>query len=301
MSDVSVIGTGVMGSALVEVFASSGAEVTVWNRTREKAEVLSGPRVHIAESVADAMRSSPLILVVVSGGHEQSRTLVKEAGVDLTGKVVASTSFVTPDQAQSYDTVVRAAGGHYLDLSIPSYPSEVRSKAGVFLISGNRDAYEAHRERFERIGRVTTFVDDSPGAAYISEMAVLLAYLPMAVSLLQGLRICEHHKISPEWFKETTLKLYPFHIQSLLERVIGEAGRSVKNVEASINVWGEGLAESADYLRELGLDAGMYDALHRLFAAASEAGHGDADWINIVEYSATRDTGDDQHGKSGNR
>jgi hypothetical protein len=61
-----------------------------------------------------------------------------------------------------------------------------------------RSAAEAHRERFEQIGRQVTYVNDEPGAAYISEMAVVRAYLLMAVGLLQGLRICEHHKISSE-------------------------------------------------------------------------------------------------------
>jgi transposase len=37
MRDVSVVGAGAMGSALVEVLAGSGAEVMVWNRTATKA------------------------------------------------------------------------------------------------------------------------------------------------------------------------------------------------------------------------------------------------------------------------
>ena len=291
MNDVSVIGTGVMGSALVEALATSGAGVTVWNRTKEKTEALSGPGVRIAESVAEALTSSPITIIVVAD-QELSRTLVKEAGADLNDKVVASTAFVTPDQAKEFNAVVQAAGGQYLDLSIPAYPSEVRSGAGVFLISGERSAYKAHRKLFERIGRVTTYVDDAPGAAYISEMAVLLAYLPMAVGLLQGLRICDKHNISMDWFKKTALELYPFHIQSLLDRVIEEADHSSDNVEASIKVWGTGAAEYANYLRELGLDSGMYDALHRLFTAASEAGHGDADWTRIAEHTTMHSAGE---------
>jgi len=285
MSDVSVIGTGVMGSALVEVLAASGAEVAVWNRAREKAEALSGPRVRLASSVAEALRLSPLTIVSVSD-HELARAVVMESGEDLTGKVVASTSFVTPGQARIFDAVVSAAGGHYLDLSIAAYPSEVRSGSGIFFVSGDRAAYEAHRERFERIGRAS-YVDDTPAAAYISEMAVLLAYLPMAVGLLQGLRICEHHNLPLEWFKETILELYPFHIRSLLDRVTAEADRTATNVDASVDVWREGAAEYAAYLQELGLDPGMYEALHRLFSAASEAGHGEGDWTCIAEHTAT--------------
>lgn len=119
-------------------------------------------------------------------------------------------------------------------------------------------------------------------------MAVLLAYLPMAVGLLQGMRICEHHGFSLEWFKGTVSELYPSHIQSLLERVTEKAGPLVADVEASIDVWGEAAAEYATYLREMGLDTGMYDALQRLFTAASEAGHGDADWTRIAEHTVTR-------------
>jgi len=285
MSDVSVIGTGAMGSALVEALAASGAEVTVWNRTTEKAEALSGPRVGLAESVADALTVSPLTICSVSD-HELARTLVEAAGEELAGKVVISASFVTPEQSRAFDAVVRAAGGRYLDLAIPAYPSEVRSGAGVFLISGDRQAYEAHRERFERSGRAT-YVDDAPGAAHISEMALLLGYLPMSVGLLQGLRICEHHDLPVEWFKETVLELYPLHIRSLLERVTDQARPSTTDVEASVNVWAEGAAEYATYLREMGLDAGMYEVLDRLFTAASEAGDGDADWTRIAEHLAT--------------
>ena len=287
MRDVAVIGTGAMGSALVEALVDSDAELAVWNRSTEKAEALSGPRVHVAGSAAEALASSPLTIVAVSD-HELARGLVEESGEDLTGKVVVSTSFVTPDQARVFADAVSAAGGHYLDLSIPAYPSEVRSGAGVFLVSGHRAAYEAHRGWFERIGRAS-YVDEAPGAAYISEMAVLLAYLPMAVGLLQGVRICERHDLPLEWFKETVLDLYPYHIRSLLDRVTAEAGSPAPQVEASVDVWRDGAAEYAAYLRELGLDAGMYDALQRLFSAASDAGDGDADWTCVAQHTATRE------------
>jgi 3-hydroxyisobutyrate dehydrogenase-like beta-hydroxyacid dehydrogenase len=284
MSDVSVIGTGTMGRALVEALAASGAEVGVWNRTREKAEKLAGPRVRPTGSVSEALTSSPLTIVSVSD-HELGRTLVEEAGAQLDGAAVASTSFATPDQARAYATTVSEAGGCYLDLSITAYPSEVRSGAGVFLVSGHPAAYETHRRRFEQIGQVS-YIDHAPAAAFIGEMAVLLAYLPMAVGLLQGRRICDHHSLPAEWFKKAILELYPFQIRSLLDRVSESTDALTTSVEASVDTWADGAAEYADHLRELGLDAGMYEALHRLFTAAREAGQGDADWTCVAEHVA---------------
>ncbi len=285
MSDVSVIGTGAMGSALVEALAASGADVMAWNRTEHKAEALSGPNVKVAASASEALDASSLAILTVSD-HEQARALVASSDVDLDGTVVASASFVTPDQAGDFEQVVSAAGGEYLDLAIPAYPSQVRSEAGVFLVSGSRSAYEAHRDRFERIGQIS-YVDGTPGAAFACEMAVLLAYLPMAVGLLQGRRICEMHGLSVDWFNDTVMELYPDQIRSLLDRASHEPDASQNDVEASINVWGAGAAEYAEYLRELGIDTGMYDALTRLFAAASDAGDGESDWTCIAQHAAT--------------
>jgi 3-hydroxyisobutyrate dehydrogenase-like beta-hydroxyacid dehydrogenase len=286
MGGVSVIGTGAMGSALAEGLASSGAEVTVWNRTRAKADELAGPRVRVAESVADALTSSPLTIMALSD-HQLARTLVEETNQDLGGKVVASTSFVTPKQGQAFAAVVNAAGGHYLDLEIAALPSQVRSGDGIFLVSGPRAAYEAHRERFERIGRAT-YVSAAPAAAYISGMAVQLAFFPMAVGLLQGQRIAELQDLPPDWFKKTVLELYPFHIERLLDQATAKPDSSGPDVEASVDVMAAGASEYAAALRDMGLDAGMFDALHRLFTAASEAGHGEDDWTCIAEHVATR-------------
>lgn len=286
MSDVSVIGTGVMGSALVEALEASGAEVTVWNRTKEKAQAISGPRVRLAGSVGEALKSSPLTIVSVSD-HEVTRTLVEAAAQDLDEKVVASTSFVTPDLAQAFAAVVSNAGGAYLDLEIIASPNQVRHGAGALLVSGERTAYEAHRELLERTGHVT-YVDGTPGSAYISGMAVQLAYLPLAVGLLQGLRIAESQGLSSDWFRVAVLDLYSFHIEQLLDRMTATPGRSAPGAEASVDVMAAWAAEYGAALRDMGLDSGMFDALHRLFTAASEAGHGESDWTCIADHGATR-------------
>jgi 3-hydroxyisobutyrate dehydrogenase-like beta-hydroxyacid dehydrogenase len=280
MSDVSVIGAGAMGSALVEVLAASGADVMVWNRTRTGAQALSGPRVRVARSVAEALTSSPLAIVSVSD-HEVVRTLVEAAGVGLGGRAVASTSPVDADQARSLDTVVTAAGGHYLDLAIPRSAGQVRAGAGVLLVSGDRAAYGVNRELLDRVGDAT-YVGDAPGAAYVSGVALVLAYLPMAVGLLQGLHICRQHDLPLEWFERTTLDFYPLQIRSLLDQAAGRIDPSAGD-EASADAMAEWAAELAVVLRAMGLDAGMFDALQRMFAAASAAGHGSADWTSIAE------------------
>ncbi len=181
---------------------------------------------------------------------------------------------------------MKAAGGHYLDLAILANASEVRSAAGVFLVSGDRVAYEAHREWLERIGMVT-YVDDAPGAAYVSGMAVVIPYLPLVVGLVQGRHLCRQHDVPLEWFESTVLEFYPRQIRLLLELLTAKADPSAADAEGSVDVMGDWAAEFAAQLRDMGLD--MHDALHQLFAAASEAGYGDAAWTRIAEHTTNRE------------
>lgn len=287
-SDVSVIGAGAMGSALVDAFAASGARVTVWNRTEKKAKALEGPRVSVAGSPGDALRDSPITIVAVSD-NELARHLIVEAGEDLQGKTVASASFATPDQASMFDESMRAMNGRYLDLSILGYPEDVRSGSAHLLISGDRASYDLHQKRLLHLGRVA-YVGTTPGSAYMCEMAVLLAYMPMAVSFLQGVRLCERYDLSLDQFKQTVIELYPQRIRTLLERVVRMRGDTTEpeKVEASVRIWGEGVSEYAGFLRELELDSGMYDALERLFKAGVDAGRGEEDWTRIADMFTVR-------------
>lgn len=287
MGDVSVIGCGVMGSALIKTLAEKNNRVTIWNRTREKAQVLAGPLITVAATIDDTLAASPLTIVCVAD-QDVTRTLLEGAAAEnLRRRTVVSTAFVTLEQARDLDDLVAGAGGQYLDLAIAGYPSQVGTDAAFLLLSGDRGSFDEHRQQFDQLGKAS-YVDDDPGAAFVSEMAVLLPYLPMAVSLLQGAKICERRGLSLQWYAETVPQILRFHIGLLLEGITHAQDSSARErVEASVRVWGDGAAEYADYLRVLNLDSGMYDALARLFAAGVEAGRADHDWRCIAEVTAT--------------
>ena len=289
MSDISVIGCGTMGTALVETLAEQNTRVAVWNRTRERALALAGPHVTVVDSVDEAIDRGPLTIVCVAG-YEVTRSLLAEASVDLDGKTIASTSFVTHEQGRQLDELVRSHNGRYLDLEILGYPSTVGVESTPLYLSGDRDAYEDGRSLLSDLGTVK-FVSSTPGDAFISGLAVLLPYLPMAVSIVQGATVCERNDIPLEWYAREIRTVYPRYIEQLLETIETDPDPAdPANVEASVRTWGDGAKEYADYLESLDLDAGIYQALHRLFSAGIEAGRGDHDWSCIGEITAEHPT-----------
>lgn len=55
---VTVIGLGLMGSALAGAFLANGNPTTVWNRSAEKADSLAAQGARRAATVADAVMAS---------------------------------------------------------------------------------------------------------------------------------------------------------------------------------------------------------------------------------------------------
>ena len=63
MSRVAVVGLGGMGSRIARRLLDVGHELTVWNRTREKAEALGVP---VAGSPAEATAKAEVVITMVA-------------------------------------------------------------------------------------------------------------------------------------------------------------------------------------------------------------------------------------------
>ncbi|NIP27947.1 MAG: NAD(P)-binding domain-containing protein, partial [Phycisphaerae bacterium] len=60
---VTVIGLGLMGSALVRTLSAANLKVTVWNRSPHKAQLFEPGTVTIADTIAEAVQASDIIVV----------------------------------------------------------------------------------------------------------------------------------------------------------------------------------------------------------------------------------------------
>ena len=55
------------------------------------------------------------------------------------------------------------------------------------------------------------------------------------------------------------------------------------DIDACVDVWSVGTDASVDFLAEMGLESGMYETLHRRFAAGVADGRGDHDCRSVAE------------------
>ena len=74
------IGTGRMGYAMAERLLAVGADVTVWNRTREKAEPLTKKGAKIVSSPAE-LADRDVVFTMVGGPNDFIEVTTGENGV----------------------------------------------------------------------------------------------------------------------------------------------------------------------------------------------------------------------------
>ena len=146
---VAVVDTGRMGGAMVGRLTGAGHQVTVYNRTRAKADAVA--RRHgatVASTPRQAVHDADVVLVsladdaAVTAAYRGREGLV--AGLRA-GQVVADTSTVDPDTLRGLETDVAAARAALLDTPVSGSVSTV--EAGALLVMAGGDAVALERAR----------------------------------------------------------------------------------------------------------------------------------------------------------
>jgi 3-hydroxyisobutyrate dehydrogenase-like beta-hydroxyacid dehydrogenase len=134
---VAILGTGKMGSAIAARLAGAGFELTLWNRTRQRAEALGIGRV--ADTPASAVRGADVVISNLTGPEAVRSTFLGPNGAvsEGRGKLFMEMSTAGPDVPLSLSDVVAAAGGRLVDAPIIGAPPAMRAGQAAILVGGD--------------------------------------------------------------------------------------------------------------------------------------------------------------------
>lgn len=170
VSHVAFLGTGLLGSAFVEAAAARGDRITVWNRTRAKAEALAGFGVAVADSPADAVRGASRVHLVLKDDA------VVESVIDALrpglgeGVVVVDHSTTQPALTAERSRRLNAEGVRYLHCPVFVGPSAARQGRGTILAAGPRDSFELVKDALERMAPRVEYCGERPDLAAVYKL-----------------------------------------------------------------------------------------------------------------------------------
>ncbi|MEO8755404.1 MAG: NAD(P)-dependent oxidoreductase [Casimicrobiaceae bacterium] len=157
------IGIGRMGYAMAQRLARGGADVTVWNRTRAKAEPLRDYGVKVADKLAD-LASCDVVFVMVSTWDDVQEVVSGPHGL-LSGegpvpKLVVECSSISLEGSAQLRALLAVRGVDLLAAPVSGNAKVIKAGRLSFVCSGPRAAFDRALPLLELI---------APSAIYVGE------------------------------------------------------------------------------------------------------------------------------------
>jgi 3-hydroxyisobutyrate dehydrogenase len=164
------IGAGRMGSAMVGRLLDSGHEVTVWNRTREKAETLEQRGARLADALVE-LADCDVVFTMVAGSEDLKQVTIGPGGVltrgDRAPAILIDSSTVSAEASEAVRAHGERVGTALLAAPVSGNPSVVRAGRVTLVVSGPAAAYERARPILGALGRGATYVGEGDRARLV--------------------------------------------------------------------------------------------------------------------------------------
>ena len=179
MSHVTILGTGLLGSGFVEGFYNrGGSDVTVWNRTRAKADPLTRFGARVAETVEDAVRDADRVHIVLFDDDTVDDAVSAMRGALRPGVVIVDHTTTRPDRTAQRMAALDAAGIDYLHAPVMMGPPAARDAKGMMMVSGPLERFNRVRDELAKMTGELWHVGERPDLAAILKLcgnAVILS------------------------------------------------------------------------------------------------------------------------------
>ncbi|MFI1400840.1 NAD(P)-dependent oxidoreductase [Streptomyces sp. NPDC020681] len=197
---VSVLGLGMMGSALAAAFLKAGHPVTVWNRSPAKTGPLVAQGALPAETAAEAVAAGNTVVVCLLT-NDNVQELFDTLGDAVSGKTLVNLTNGTPAQARELSAWATQHGADYLDGGIMAVPQMIGGPHAYVFYSGPQQTFEAHRETLAVLGG-TKFAGTDPGLAALNDLALLTGMYGMVLGVMQAFALVRTENIPATEFSE---------------------------------------------------------------------------------------------------
>jgi 3-hydroxyisobutyrate dehydrogenase-like beta-hydroxyacid dehydrogenase len=189
MAKIALLGTGMIGTGMAARMIEQGHEVTVWNRTIEKARAITGARV--AESVKDAVAGAERIHIVLSddAAVDSVLTQIPESAVPVIDHTTTSPAGASARSAK------RAS---YVHAPIFMSPAGARSGQGAILISGDKTRADALEPALAQMCSKVLWLGGRPDHAAAYKLFGNMMILTIGAGLSDVYRLARTLDIDPK-------------------------------------------------------------------------------------------------------
>jgi 3-hydroxyisobutyrate dehydrogenase-like beta-hydroxyacid dehydrogenase len=156
------IGTGRMGFEMARRLAKGGCDLTVWNRTRAKAEPLAKDGAKIVTSLPE-LASCDIVFCMVSTYDDVKEVIAGPKGL-LSGsakpRMVVECSSISLEGSAELRKILGARGVELLSAPVSGNAKVIKAGKLTFVVSGPKSAYDAAAPYLDMMGQGSSYVGE---------------------------------------------------------------------------------------------------------------------------------------------
>ena len=174
---IGFIGLGVMGRSMARHLRSAGYAMSVYNRTRERADEIFALGAEWSPSPADVAKSSDVVITMVGYPHDVEEVYFGEHGIlsalreDM---LVIDMTTSTPELATRIYDSAKQQGAAALDAPVSGGDIGAREARLTIMVGGDAEAFEKAQPIFQKMGRTITHMGGA-GAGQHTKMCNQIA------------------------------------------------------------------------------------------------------------------------------
>jgi 3-hydroxyisobutyrate dehydrogenase-like beta-hydroxyacid dehydrogenase len=200
--DVGVVGLGHMGSAIALRLSQAKHRVTVYNRTRSRAEQLQSSGAIIADSPAAASTGDAVITMLADDAAVSAMALGKDGVLQGMREKTTHISMSTITVALSDQLVGAhvAAGRHYLAAPVFGRPDAAAAGKLFVVAAGEADVIARCQPLFDAVGQRTFIIGDVPPWANLVKLGGNFLIASMIECLGEAVALMRKSGLDPQRF-----------------------------------------------------------------------------------------------------
>lgn len=277
---VAVLGTGIMGTGMTRSLLREGLEVTVWNRSTEKAQPLAEDGAQVADSAADAVAAADVVITMLFDTDAVAETMEGALDRAREGAVWLQTSTVGVAGTERLAGIARDKGVAMIDAPVLGTKAPAENGQLVVLASGPSSLREKVQPVLDAIGQKTQWVGEELGEGSKLKLAVNAWIATVVNGVGQSMALARGLGLDPQQFLDAVSG------QAVDAPYVQLKGKAMIEGDYTPSFELDGVIKDVDLvlaaMDDAGTDPTLARALRDRLTAASDAGHGSEDMAAVI-------------------
>jgi 3-hydroxyisobutyrate dehydrogenase len=205
---IGFIGTGIMGKSMAAHLLNAGYSVTVYNRTKEKADPLLKQGARWANTPADAAKTADVVLTIVGYPHDVRAVYLEKNGILETlksGGLTIDLTTSSPSLAQEIFEAAQKRGVAALDAPVTGGDIGAREARLSIMVGGETTAFQRALPILNKLGKA--IVHHGPaGAGQNCKLCNQIAVAGTMIGLAESIVYAQKSGLNLEAVLETLSK-----------------------------------------------------------------------------------------------